>query len=364
MFEGYWVYSQYKYSDCGYSLAAGTEPFTVVKVGLPSELTTDSLSLQLAFNREFDRHPLPGYRCDHCNAGSTTSRVAGFAAPPPNMIVQLKRFEGTSDSTPKRQDKVVFEDFLTVQQSEEHDGVSYDLVAVVNHHGASTHSGHYTASVLGGNGQWWKMDDGRKRELMASPPNGDGTAQDGDPYMFFYTKRDADINRSASAQNEMAAASKEAETVQLQREVRRLKGLLEDATARDKADALVPCTPPRRAGSDAGAVPGTPFKPWPRSPGFHTPAREYKMADGEKKCEPIVEPGVEGVGGSFGCEENGQEGGGGYATAPKIEEGVNGPPSPSPPPMELPASSVFSYKRWSYLGTRARTSVCPDSSAK
>jgi ubiquitin carboxyl-terminal hydrolase 36/42 len=108
-------------------------------------------------------------------------------APPPALVVQLKRFEfaraGRKISRP-----VAFGEALDLSPFLSRRPAApalYDLVGVLVHQGSSMHSGHYFAFARAatGGGEWHRFDDARVATV--SPRQVLGQC----PYMLFYVRR-------------------------------------------------------------------------------------------------------------------------------------------------------------------------------
>ena len=112
------------------------------------------------------------YTCDKCKQSVQAIKKMDLDILPNFLIVTLKRF----DKQKKLNDLVDFplEKFKIFN-------TEYDLYATVNHYGGRN-GGHYTASVLHPNGNWYKMDDSRCSKM--SPDN----VIDNSVYIAFFKK--------------------------------------------------------------------------------------------------------------------------------------------------------------------------------
>jgi len=111
------------------------------------------------------------WECSCCGAKVCAKKQLRLSKLPTVLIVHLKRFEWDGSAltnTVKKKDRVVFpcgpleqldmEPFLVEDSNV--DSSTYRLAAVVQHHGACMHGGHYTAVARHqSTDQWYLFDD-------------------------------------------------------------------------------------------------------------------------------------------------------------------------------------------------------------
>jgi ubiquitin carboxyl-terminal hydrolase 36/42 len=176
--------SQVKCCSCGYE-SNTFEPF----LDLSLEITRAS-SVEGALRRFTEGETLDGanrYRCPRESLPVRAVKRMTVDAPPPALVVQLKRFEfaraGRKISRP-----VAFGETLDLSPFLSRRPAApalYDLVGVLVHQGSSMHSGHYFAFARAatGGGEWHRFDDARVATV--SPRQVLGQC----PYMLFYVRR-------------------------------------------------------------------------------------------------------------------------------------------------------------------------------
>ena len=115
------------------------------------------------------------YSCDKCKKKVDAVRSLEISELPRILVVGLKRFRWTGGLAEKNS-KVIKCPLAGLHLGR---GLTYSLVATVQHSGLSIHTGHYTAHVTEG-GKWFLMDDGSVSEIS------EGVVINGDTYMLFY----------------------------------------------------------------------------------------------------------------------------------------------------------------------------------
>lgn len=144
------------------------EPFTV----LPVELI-DAQGGALTSVRAALEHSM---RLEYLSSGT---KQVSFASLPPLLILQLKRFLVQPDYSFTKITRAV-----KIEPSLELNGEHFQLVAVVEHHGASLHGGHYTTNVCR-RGEWIKFDDELKPQRLTEEQVTHKSA-----YLLFYERRE------------------------------------------------------------------------------------------------------------------------------------------------------------------------------
>jgi ubiquitin C-terminal hydrolase len=122
----------------------------------------------------------PGYRCDACGEVGSSHKEVTVESHPPNLIVTVGRYQYDAQlGFQKWRGQLEVNDAVTL------DSVEYRLYAVVVHHGATPHSGHYTAvghRSRGGAPNYF--DDANVSTVKALPQMGQ------DAYVLLYTRGD------------------------------------------------------------------------------------------------------------------------------------------------------------------------------
>ncbi len=124
------------------------------------------------------------YMCNKCKMKTDASRKIELNHLPDTLNIQLSRFvyDMQTNSKQKVKDAIEFpleinfknyKDILNVNLhlNVSNDEYVYDLVSVLNHIGASSNSGHYTADVLEmKTNTWWCFDDSKVTKIQQSVP--------------------------------------------------------------------------------------------------------------------------------------------------------------------------------------------------
>eukprot|EP01060_Flectonema_neradi_P041571 TRINITY_DN990_c0_g2_i3.p1 TRINITY_DN990_c0_g2~~TRINITY_DN990_c0_g2_i3.p1 ORF type:complete len:976 (+),score=210.81 TRINITY_DN990_c0_g2_i3:79-2928(+) len=131
------------------------------------------------------------WTCSGCGHKSHAMKQLQLYSPPPMLSIVLKRFGGIGlhgSTAQKKSMKVAFPKELDLSeyfQAEEFLTV-YDLIGIVNHHGNTTTSGHYTADALGRDNRWFSISDEKCVPSKGGPDF--STA-----YMLLFQKKDVKI---------------------------------------------------------------------------------------------------------------------------------------------------------------------------
>jgi ubiquitin carboxyl-terminal hydrolase 10 len=113
------------------------------------------------------------------------SKISTFESLPQVLCLHMKRFAFSAGA--KGVPTVVkIHKPITYGRSLVVDGITFRLVAVVNHHGDSTARGHYTCDVLHG-GRWWLNCNDAK--LTWIPRDSDVLLNNKETYMLFYVRQ-------------------------------------------------------------------------------------------------------------------------------------------------------------------------------
>jgi ubiquitin C-terminal hydrolase len=137
-------------------------------------------SVQALLDEHVRDEACPGYRCDACGEVGSSHKEVTVESHPPNLIVTVGRYQYDAQlGFQKWRGQLEVNDAVTL------DSVEYRLYAVVVHHGATPHSGHYTAvghRSRGGAPNYF--DDANVSAVKALPQMGQ------DAYVLLYTRGD------------------------------------------------------------------------------------------------------------------------------------------------------------------------------
>ena len=94
-------------------------------------------------------------RCAHCQSQRST-QVTTFIRNPKTLIIQLNRFEFLQESNRsiKKSDNIIIPNTTELP-----DGTKYNLLSIINHHGDSPNSGHYTCLLPEASGDTFTLVD-------------------------------------------------------------------------------------------------------------------------------------------------------------------------------------------------------------
>lgn len=159
----------------------------------PAACQEDIVDLAQLFRWHNDQEELVGaddVYCPRCKAHKGASKELAIWAPPPVLVIQLKRFK-YSEVARDRLDRPVdfplenlnLDEFCLSSQGPR--GASYDLAAFSVHLGG-LHSGHYVAYARSETGQWFHFDDSLVRAVEPQEVIEAGRVGG---YVFFYVRR-------------------------------------------------------------------------------------------------------------------------------------------------------------------------------
>lgn len=101
---------------------------------------------------------------DSCDDKVTARKKLTIYKAPKTLTVHLKRFSFQDGHISKVDKMITYKEqldirpYMTEGQEKNVSGV-YNLLAIVVHSGATTHSGHYVAYIKSSNGLWYCMND-------------------------------------------------------------------------------------------------------------------------------------------------------------------------------------------------------------
>lgn len=161
------------------------EPFTVLPLALCDDHGRAVHSVEEALAHVT--------RCERL-ADRATKQLS-FAALPPILVLQLKRFihSGSSggahaESLHKDTRSIAIPATMQLDTTHGTRPTTFRLYAVINHHGASLHGGHYTAHVRGDANDWMLFDD--ERSVKKSHDSGPSPLNTATAYLLFYQREE------------------------------------------------------------------------------------------------------------------------------------------------------------------------------
>lgn len=215
MFEGALV-STVRCLRCGRTSHV-LEPCMDLSLPLPDEAAMADASLRACLDSYFAPEELRGgdqYACERCRSKQDCTKSLRLLHPPQLLVVHLLRFRGGHGSGPaKCSDRLPFDTDALDLSPYVCEGVgdgaqqpaTYDLRALIQHHGATATSGHYTACVRRDSGgaarttlaaraaQWYHADDGRVQ------PVDEATVAQSQAYLLFFERRPADTSGAGNS---------------------------------------------------------------------------------------------------------------------------------------------------------------------
>lgn len=125
------------------------------------------------------------YKCDKCRKLVIAEKSFSIDKAPMVLTVHLKRFTPFGK---KISDAIKYPEQLQLgpYMADRKSNPSYKLYGVINHLGGSVGSGHYTADVRAGNGQWYRADDTDVSKSNGAPLNAKSA------YVLFYCREQGD----------------------------------------------------------------------------------------------------------------------------------------------------------------------------
>lgn len=169
------------------------DPFLDLSVPVPGKVTTSVHDCLAKFTEKerLDKHE--GYKCERCKETGAANKKLVIYAPPPVLILHLKRFSGGglsrfSSRLSKNAARVGFDSVLDLGEYCGNEaakrGAKYALFGVSNHSGSMS-GGHYYADVKNAfDGQWYNFNDSMVSGTE-EPTSGSAAA-----YVLFYRRID------------------------------------------------------------------------------------------------------------------------------------------------------------------------------
>lgn len=121
--------------------------------------------------------------------GKKCTKQLSFSSLPPILIIQLKRFIYKQNSSTKQLELHKITRPLKIPSelnlSQNNSNFNYKIYGLVNHHGSSLNSGHYTSIIKVNNVDWASYDDDVKIQSVNIEPI---LNQNSSAYLLFYEK--------------------------------------------------------------------------------------------------------------------------------------------------------------------------------
>lgn len=172
--------------------SANVEPFFELHLDVQTVASVEDALKNLALKEE-----LQGYTCTKTKVQVDISRRVTLEGLPKVLIIHLKRFIYSKSGSQKLQKVIDYPLELTIGKELLSPNIrnkystaqkTYNLFAVVYHHGRNAWGGHYTSDVCHPLHGWIRADDTRLKIVPANyvlkPTQGK------DPYMLFYRRTD------------------------------------------------------------------------------------------------------------------------------------------------------------------------------
>lgn len=134
-------------------------PFWSLTLVLPLE-RSDSVPLRALLAEYCASRTLDAVPCDTCKTAGPFAQSRTFVVLPPYLILVLCRFDYNKEDRQTKKYKALVDYPLTFELEGDDSGVvSYELRAVVRHHGETPDSGHYTTVARGiAVDSWFRCD--------------------------------------------------------------------------------------------------------------------------------------------------------------------------------------------------------------
>lgn len=150
-------------------------------------------ALDMYFARE--RLEDMGYKCEGCKKKVTATKQYSLERPPIALCIQLKRFSMAGNKINKHitiREHLNLSKYSSKRTMNHNEQLSYRLVSMITHLGATQLCGHYTAIGLTDTGAYYQFDDSCVRPI--SLPNVLNT----DAYIIFYELETNSANSSST----------------------------------------------------------------------------------------------------------------------------------------------------------------------
>lgn len=149
-------------------------------------------ALDLYFARE--RLEDMGYKCESCKKKVSATKQFSLERAPISLCIQLKRFSIVGNKLNKHipiRQQLNLSKYSSKKGGANDHQLTYRLVSMVTHLGASQHCGHYTAIGLTDGGSYYQFDDSYVRPISVQ------NALSTNAYIIFYELETSSPNRNA-----------------------------------------------------------------------------------------------------------------------------------------------------------------------
>lgn len=150
-------------------------------------------ALDLYFARE--RLEDMGYKCESCKKKVSATKQFSLERAPISLCIQLKRFSIVGNKLNKHipiRQQLNLSKYSSKKGGANDQQLTYRLVSMVTHLGASQHCGHYTAIGLTDGGSYYQFDDSYVRPISVQ------NALSTNAYIIFYELETSSPNRNVT----------------------------------------------------------------------------------------------------------------------------------------------------------------------
>eukprot|EP00123_Amoebidium_parasiticum_P011836 comp20930_c1_seq1/m.27948 comp20930_c1_seq1/g.27948 ORF comp20930_c1_seq1/g.27948 comp20930_c1_seq1/m.27948 type:complete len:586 (-) comp20930_c1_seq1:87-1844(-) len=179
MFGGY-LCSSVTCTECGYA----SKTYEAA-LDMSLEIARGAQTVEEALKKFTAKEKLDGnnkYKCEKCQRKVLAVKQLQVLEAPLVLSLHLKRFDYLAFGGGKITKKIGFSEDLDLSPYMAKGGARYRLAGMIQHHGHSTHSGHYIAYVRAPAGQWYMMDDNEVHLVGAK------SLLNAQAYMLFYMR--------------------------------------------------------------------------------------------------------------------------------------------------------------------------------
>lgn len=158
------------------------EPFTILSLSLIKEkdyLPIDTITGAIEYVLRLE------------DLSKKCTKQLSFSSLPPILVIQLKRFIYKQNSTSKQLElhKITrpLKIPLELNLSQNNSTLNYKIYGLVNHHGSSLNSGHYTSIIKTSLNDWYSFDDDTKIQCVSNIET--ILNQNSSAYLIFYERK-------------------------------------------------------------------------------------------------------------------------------------------------------------------------------
>ncbi|CAD5235411.1 unnamed protein product [Bursaphelenchus xylophilus] len=169
-------------SNCK-NVSWSTEEFREFNLNLNQNMNIlqNDPTLKVFVDAYFRAEKMKDFKCEKCKSVDTSSKSFAIQDAPKVLVIQLKRFKHTGS---KIQMPISIPHELNLTNyTRQKSNLQYKLYGFINHYGATTNSGHYTATMRGYDGNWYSFDDEQVEQTRVN------NAPTQFPYILFYANK-------------------------------------------------------------------------------------------------------------------------------------------------------------------------------